>query len=267
MKNLLRFACTVALSLSAASANAHDLWLKPSSTVLSGTDTWVTVDAAVSNEKFYFNHAALRLDGLQISAPDGTQAEPANASQGKLRSTFDLQLSQAGTYRIAVVNDGVFARWQENGQPKRYFGKADGLNAAVPAKAENLTITQRLGRVETFVTAGKPSAIADQSKGLSLQPITHPNDLYSGEAAAFRLMLDGKPAAGVKVTVVADGSRYRDNVNETTYTSDSKGEFKVTWSHPGLYWLQAEYDDKLVTVPQASTRHLSYSATLEVLPL
>ena len=95
----------------------------PSSTVLSGADSWITVDAAVGNDKFHFNHAPLRLDGLAVTAPDGSAAEAENLNRGKLRSTFDLQLKQSGTYRVAVVNDGVFARWKEDGKPKRYFGK------------------------------------------------------------------------------------------------------------------------------------------------
>src|SRR3546814_21075036 len=115
MKPAIRIAATLALALPAA-AHAHDLWMLPSSTVLSGTDNWITVDAAVGNDKFYFNHAALRLDNLVIVAPDGKPAEAQNVNRGKLRSTFDLQLNEAGTYSIAVVNDAVFARWKQNGQ-------------------------------------------------------------------------------------------------------------------------------------------------------
>lgn len=40
------------LALAALSAQAHDMWFKPSSTVLSKSD-WVTVDAAVSNDVFF----------------------------------------------------------------------------------------------------------------------------------------------------------------------------------------------------------------------
>lgn len=32
-------------------------------------------------------------------------------------------------------------------------------------------------------------------------PVTHPNDLVNGEAATFQMLLDGKPAAGLEVTV------------------------------------------------------------------
>src|SRR3546814_144528 len=96
MKTVARLVAALALALPAA-AHAHDLWMLPSSTVLSGTDNWITVDAAVSNDKFYFNHAPLRLDNLQIQAPDGQPAEARNINKGKLRSTFDLHLDKAGT--------------------------------------------------------------------------------------------------------------------------------------------------------------------------
>ena len=166
--------------------------------MLSGADSWITVDAAVGNDKFHFNHAPLRLDGLAVTAPDGSAAEAENLNRGKLRSTFDLQLKQSGTYRVAVVNDGVFARWKEDGKPKRYFGKPEGMAQAVPAKADELEVSQSLGRVETFVTAGKPSAVKPVGRGLELAPVTHPNDLYAGETATFQMLLDGQPAPDLK---------------------------------------------------------------------
>lgn len=264
MKYAVKIAAALALCLPAA-GHAHDIWLKPSSTVLSGSGSWITVDGAVSNDKFYFNHAPLRIDNLQIVAPDGTQVEPENVSRGKLRSTFDLQLSQTGTYRVAVVNDGVFASWKEDGKPKRYFGKADGLAAAVPAQAADLSVTQSMGRVETFVTAGKPSGIKPTGRGLELLPVTHPNDLYADEEATFRMTLDGEPVADLELTLIADGSRYRDKIGEVALTTDKKGEFKVKWEQPGLYWLHTEREDAEVSVPQASKRRLSYVATFEVL--
>ncbi|MBV7486784.1 DUF4198 domain-containing protein [Bordetella sp. BOR01] len=264
MKTAVRIAAALALALPAA-AHAHDLWVLPSSTVLSGTGNWITVDAAVSNDKFYFNHAPLRLDNLAILAPDGKPAEAQNLNRGKLRSTFDLQLGEAGTYRIAVVNDGVFARWKQDGQPKRYFGKADGLAAALPAQAQDVEISESVGRVETFVTAGKPSALKPVGKGLELVPVTHPNDLYTGETATFQMMLDGKPAADLAMTIVPGGSHYRDKVGEIEVKTGQDGKFQVQWPQPGLYWVEARTEDDKTSVPKASKRRLSYVATLEVL--
>jgi len=260
-----RFAASLALALPLA-AQAHDLWLLPSSTVLSGQDAWITVDAAVSNDKFYFNHAPLRLDGLAIAAPDGSAAQAENIGNGKLRNTFDLQLRQSGTYRVAVVNDGVFARWKDaDGKPRRYFGKPEGLAQAVPAKAQDLQVSQSLGRIETFVTLGKPSAPAPVGKGLELVPVTHPNDLYAGEAATFEFRIDGQPAAGLEVNVVPGGARYRDKVDEIPLTTGKDGRVQVTWPQPGLYWIEASTEDDKTTVARASKRRLGYSGTVEVL--
>ena len=196
--------------------------------MLSGADSWITVDAAVGNDKFHFNHAPLRLDGLAVTAPDGSAAEAENLNRGKLRSTFDLQLKQSGTYRVAVVNDGVFARWKEDGKPKRYFGKPEGMAQAVPAKADELEVSQSLGRVETFVTAGKPSAVKPVGRGLELAPVTHPNDLYAGETATFQMLLDGQPAPDLEMTIVAGGIRYRDQVGEIKAKTDKDGKFSVS---------------------------------------
>lgn len=264
MKTAIRFAAALALSLPAI-VHAHDTWMVPSSTVLSGTGNWITVDAAVGNDKFYFNHAPLRLDNLVIVAPDGQTVQPENTSRGKLRSTFDLQLTEAGTYRIAVVNDGVFARWKEDGKPKRYFGKADGLAQAIPAQAQDLEISESVGRIETFATAGKPSPIKSTGKGLELVPVTHPNDLYAGETATFQLILDGKPAANLEVNIVPGGSRYRDKVGEIALKTGKDGKFEIKWAEPGLYWLEARTEDDKTTVDKAAKRRLSYVATLEVL--
>jgi len=264
MKSAAKLAAALALCLPFA-AQAHDVWIVPSSTVLSGTDSWITVDAAVGNDKFYFNHAPLRLDGLTVTAPDGNAAEAENINRGKLRSTFDLQIKQAGTYRVAVVNDGVFARWKEDGKNKRYFGKVEGMAQAVPAKADELEVSQSLGRVETFVTAGKPSALKPVGRGLELAPVTHPNDLFTDEAATFQMLLDGKPAADLEVNVVPGGSRYRDKVGEIQLKTDQDGKFSVKWPQPGLYWIEAGVEDAKVTVPQAKKRRLSYAGTVEVL--
>jgi uncharacterized GH25 family protein len=261
---LLGFAVAVCLPMA---SHAHKAWLMPSATV-STVDQWITVDAAVSNDLFYFNHNPLRLDSLAITAPNGSAVTPQNASTGKYRSTFDVHLEQNGTYKLAVVNQGLFANYEENGATKRWRGTAERFAAEVPANAKNLQVSENMGRVETFVTAGKPTtdALKATNKGLELVPVTHPNDLYAGEAATFRFLLDGKPAAGLPVTVVAGGTRYRDQQGELKITSDAQGQISVTWPAPGMYWLEATLQDQKTSAPQAKQRRASYVATFEVLP-
>ena len=110
MKRISLLAALIAAAIP-FSALAHKQWLVPSSTVLAGTDPWITVDAAISNALYYPDHNPMRLDNVVITAPDGSTHKPQNPATGKYRSVFDVQLAQQGTYRIANVNAGVTARW------------------------------------------------------------------------------------------------------------------------------------------------------------
>lgn len=237
---ITRFALA-ALTFTALPLLAHRQWMLPSSTVLSGADPWVTVDAAVSNELFYFDHVPMRPVGLTIIRPDGTKGEAENLATGKYRSTFDVHLTQPGTYKIANVSTTVFATWDDNGTPKNWRGTAEAFEREVPKNAKDLKTSRMSNRVELFVTSGKPTAKALEltGVGLELAPDTHPNDLVAGEAAKFRLMLDGKPAANLEVTVIPGGIRYRNQLHEQKITTDAEGRFSVTAKEPGMYWINA----------------------------
>jgi uncharacterized GH25 family protein len=263
----LKLATLTLAALLPVAGHAHKAWLLPSATV-STVDQWITVDGAVSNDLFYFNHVPLRVDALTITAPDGSKIQPQNSATGKYRTTFDVHLQKNGTYRIAIANAGLNASYEENGQMKRWRGSAAEFAKAVPANAQKLRVSESASRIETFVTAGKPTtdALKLTNVGLELAPVTHPNDLYAGDEATFALMLDGKPAANLPVTIVAGGTRYRDAQEEIEVKTDAQGKFSVTWPAPGMYWLETEFQDDKTSIPQATQRRVSYVATFEVLP-
>jgi len=283
MKRTTLLAALIAAALP-FSAVAHKQWLLPSSTVVAGNDVWVTVDAAVSNQLYYPDHVAMRLDNVTIATPDGSILQPQNPATGKYRSVFDVPLAQEGTYRIANVNRGLSARWDtpESLAAARDKPAAGGMGGArggflrnatpedlatkIPKDAQNLVVTEGMGRVETFITKGEPSSVAAIGKGLELVPVTHPNDLFAGEEATFKLMVDGKPASGLEVEIVRGATRYRNAQDEIKATTGADGSFTVTWPEAGMYWLEASTTDDKASAPQASQRRLSYVATLEVLP-
>jgi uncharacterized GH25 family protein len=264
---LVRAALAAALLLPFA-AQAHKMWIVPSATVVSSDDAWVTVDAAISNDLYYPDHFPAQLDQLTITAPDGTAVKPENPWTGKYRSAFDLPVPQKGTYRIALVNQGLFASYEVDGQKKRWRGKADELKTGIPANAKNVQVSEMASRVETFVTQGKPGgdALKPTGKGLELVPVTQPNDLVTGEKATFQLLLDGKPAADLKVTAIAGATRYRNAQGEQDTQTDKDGRFSFTFADPGMYWVNASSEDGKTSVKEAKQRRVAYTATLEVLP-
>ncbi len=247
-------------------AQAHRQWMVPSATVLSGEDPWVTVDAAVSNELFHPDHRPMRLEGVTVTAPDGAAGKIENASTGQYRSTFDVHLTQPGTYRIAASGQMLSARYKLDGVDKMWRGAAEGMSREIPAGATDVKLSQNQTRNETFVTRGKPTdgALKPSGQGLELAPVTHPNDIVAGEAATFRLLLDGKPAAGVEVTSLPGASRYRSAPGEIKVKTGADGAFTLTWPEAGMWWVNASVRDEKGSVPGAA-RNAAYTATFEVL--
>ncbi|WP_294330659.1 DUF4198 domain-containing protein [uncultured Sphingomonas sp.] len=285
------FAVAAVAALAAPAAIAHRMWLLPSSTVVSGTDNWVTVDAAVSNDLFYFDHRPLGVLPV-ITQPDGSEGKAEHHNVGQFRATFDVHLTQQGTYRIAVVNQGVFGRYTLNGETKmipRGTTKAQ-LASVIPAGATDVQTSEMLARNEIFVTQGAPTntVFKPTGQGIELVPVTHPNDLVSNEPATFQFLLDGKPAAGLYVTTILGNGRYRAAQKQLDLRTDAQGKVTIKWPEAGMYWINvtptAPQPEGEGPRPQAqgaaarpamggpqgmagvsSGRRVSYTTTLEVL--
>ena len=266
MKKSLALLTLAAVLAAPMAAQAHRAWMAPTSTVLSGNDAWVAFDAGMSNGVFIPDHAAMRMNGLTVTAPDGALVQPEHLMQGQYRTTFDVHLTQNGTYKIANVMNGFMASYTLDGEQKRWRGSAAEFPAALPQGATDVRATRTSNRIETFVTLNNPTdtVFVPTNEGLELIPVTHPNDLVAGEAATFTLLNDGQPAAGLDVTVARGGLRYRDNPEESTVKTGPDGTFSVTWPEPGMYWLNAAVrSEGQGDQPGANAQ---YVAVVEVLP-
>ena len=266
MKKLSAAVAFIAALALPFSASAHRAWIAPTATVLSGDDAWVGFDAGMSNGVFIADHAAMNLSGLTITAPDGTTATPENQHRARYRASFDLHLTQQGTYKVANVISGVGGSYLLNGERQRFRATTADWASEIPAGATEVTVSRSAMRVETFVTLGTPTetAFAPTGRDLEMVPVTHPNDLVAGEAATFRLLRDGRPAPGLEVTIARGGTRYRNAPEEMTVATGADGSFTVTWPQAGMYWMNASVRT------EASGDQLAYSAqyngVVEVLP-
>lgn len=270
-KSVLAAAGMAVLLVSLTSpAEAHRRWLLPSTTVLAGEEETVTVDAAISNNLFGFDHHAMPLDDVSITAPDGQTVQPAIIGSGKYRSIFDVPLKQQGTYRIASISDGMMGSYELDGQRKRWRGTRAEMAAAIPANATNVRTFENVARVETFVTLGAPNETALQpiGRGIEMVPVTHPNDLVTSEPAQMRFLVDGQPAAGLEVEFVQGGTKYRDEAGSRMLVADADGVVTLEAAEPGMYYLEAANGgDQEQGAGDAMARRMSYTAVLEFLPL
>ncbi|ODU81640.1 DUF4198 domain-containing protein [Novosphingobium sp. SCN 63-17] len=154
------------------------------------------------------------------------------------------------------------------GEPRRMIDPAHIVAsvADIPAGATDLDLSQNQSRNEFFVTAGEPTQTVLQStgKGLEMVPVTHPDDLVTTEPGKFRFLVDGKPAAGLKVEFVPNAQRFRDGDHAQSVTAGADGEVTVKWPVAGFYWVNASLTDDKPTAPRATKRRMMYTATLEV---
>ncbi|HEY7884060.1 MAG TPA: DUF4198 domain-containing protein, partial [Cellvibrionaceae bacterium] len=225
------------LMLLPLSSHAHRAWILPGATVLSSDDPWVTFDAAISNDIFHADYFPMRVDSVQVLSPAGNNAELQNVHTGKYRTNFDLNLTERGTYRVFTASQGLRARWEtEAGEHRGWPGRGEsyseeGFAKNVPANAKNLQVTEFSRRMETFVTAGAPTeeVLKPSGKGLELVALTHPNDLFSGEAAQFQFVINGEPAVGATVEIIPGGMRYRNSQDALELVTDAAGKITVKW--------------------------------------
>lgn len=267
MKKFIAVALLTAGMGTVSQAHAHRAWMLPSATVLAGDTAWVTMDGAISNSLFYFEHHPLNLDQLEIVDPDGEPVEAQNKASGKYRSVFDTELKKDGTYTFEIRYSGLVGMYKLNDKPVRWRGSADEVKD-IPEDAKGLRLFEVDNLMQVFVTKGAPTneTFRTQGVGLEMVPVTHPNDLFAGEVSEFRFLVDGEPAEDLNVVLIRDGIRYRDQVDEIQLKTDAGGGISVEWETPGMYWLEAELEQP-GTRSDTTKRRMSYSATVEVLPL
>ncbi|TFW17395.1 DUF4198 domain-containing protein [Duganella callida] len=274
MKKSLIALALAGLSLVTLSAQAHKPYLLPSSTeVEPGRDgtAWVTVDAAVA-ENLFDPDFTLKLDGLVITAPDGSTLQPENVGNGKRRTTFDLKLAKPGTYKLALVSANVMGSYKDKeGNTKRFRATEETLSKEVPADATEVKVSRMQSRLETFVSTGTPdlNVFKPTGVGLEMVPVTHPTELRAGEQATWRFLVDGKPAANQGVSLTPGGVKYRGTLGEIRQTTNDKGELTLTLPAAGAYMVSTAWPNVARVEgqpPQMVPRRLSYSAVVEILP-
>jgi hypothetical protein len=269
MKTMHKTVLALALASIALSAQAHRPWLLPNNTFIEAKEVFVTIDGAISDQLFEFDHLPLRLDGATLVDPDGAAAPLPAATMGKVRSSVDVKLPKEGTYKVSMVSVNTMGSYKVNGEQKRFRGTEEAFAKEVPPGATDVTRSSTHVRLETFVTANKPSmgAFKPTGEGLEMIPLTNPTELRAGETARMRFTLDGKPLANQPFSLIPGGVRYRGVLGEVRLVTDAKGEAAIKLPSANQYWLGVSYpNDQRKGPPENGAKRYSYTATLAVLP-
>ena len=264
MKTMNKTVLAVILASVAAGASAHHPWMMPTTTFIEAKEAQVTIDGAISDQLFEYDTNTLKIESAMVTDPDGVSSAIPTPIVGRFRSSADVKLPKDGTYKISMVQTNAMGSYKLNGEMKRFRG-----NDALPEGATDISRSTSTTRIETFVTANKPSmgAFKATGEGLEMIPLTNPTELRAGETARMRFTLDGKPLANQPFSLIPGGVRYRGVLGEIRLVTDAKGEAAITLPAANQYLLGVSYpNDQRKGPPENGAKRYGYTATLAVLP-
>jgi len=271
-------------------AAAHTPYLKPMT--FGPNRTFVTVEAGVSGGNFFVSDFPIRGEGdYWVTTGANAPVKAASVTMLKETAVIEVALPTEGTYRISTgQRAGRSSKYAKingawlmiraagaPGQPPRPAPPAGATppvpagpprfieEAAVPAGAETM-VSQGFATSETYVTRGAPDrgALKATGKGLEVEPITHPNEAFAGEAFKFRLLDNGQPAAGASFTIVRGGDAYAEKRYLYSGVAPTDGAVAVTFDQPGSYVLEARYPVRPEGARDPLPRNNTYTLTFEV---
>lgn len=249
----------IASALLSFTATAHVPYLAPES--FEPIRGWVSLEASFA-DKFFVPEAKFDHSEFQIVTPAGTLEKPAEQQAVRSRIVLEHQLTQEGSYRFSsgVREGAVFRSWQQNGKTinSRDPKQQPPAGVALTAHFQSITLA------ETYVSKGKPTATALKpwGKGLELEFMSHPNDLYINQPVQARLWFEGKPLANSELHIY----RAMGNVEPvpSKVTSNARGEISFEVADAATYLLLARHRAAAPAGAKAPTYSYSYSAVVEI---
>jgi len=240
------------VSLLAHNVSAHDRWILPNefNTSAEGEKgVWITSDVTAGNQVFVFDKP-FGSEDIEIITPQGKKEYPSSSYRGGRKSVFDYQLTQPGTYRFQKeVSAKYYSKYKVKGSEKEIHTRVDksATKTMMPKGAYDLQGALYISRVETYVTLNKPNKEAFKPTGeyLELLPITHPADIIENNETEFKMIFKGNAVKDVEVSIVREGTLYRNQIEAIEVSSNSQGIIKFTPPKAGRYLLHATYEKAL----------------------
>ncbi|EYC52471.1 hypothetical protein AZ34_16340 [Hylemonella gracilis str. Niagara R] len=257
-------ALTCACLMLAGAAQAHTPYLLPMSFDVA-PDAVLSVDAGYA-EKFFLSEVGFGDTRFTLTTPDGSVLPFGEVHQLKSRTVAEQKLPGAkGTYRLStgVRLGSIFRSWEQDGKVEI---SRDG-NKTPPPGVKLLSHYQSHSVSEAYVTAGAPNkrALEPAQQGLEIVPITHPNDLFTGEKFEFTVLFDGKPLSGQTVDIYRSPMDLGSEHTSDSAKTDAQGRIAYAMTEPGVYLALVRYRGAAPKGAAAPMYGYNYTLTFRVL--
>lgn len=252
-----------------STAQAHNVWVKPSGNALEASDQQLfSVDVSRSETPFIaaYNHG---VKNLSVLAPSGNQASYSAAFSGATKESFEVKLAEHGTYLLQTAPTTVYLSTYKNkaGEEQRGVFAKDELDK-IPGGAKLLDTVEMKIISTSYVSLGKDSTISSKlyNNGFALVPLTHPNKVKVGETFKVQALLNGKPSESDSISVINNNQYFKQTLIFKP-TKLENGIYEVTFSNPGQYLVSAAANVAIDNKTKADSRTYSTNISLRVLDL
>ena len=236
----------------------HQQWILPNFFYTNDESPWLGVEHTSGDQRFVSGHGSGTL--LSISHPEGWRIQPSSIFVGQTRTVAEMELTEAGTYRIETDHPVQYVTEIEVDGKKRWVGKSKDQ---LPGK-KILQSAHRWSQTTTFVTVKKYTKRVLKATGafLEIVPVTHPNKIFVGKLFVVRVLSRGQLVPGQKVQVYSE----MDSGHDATLTTvtDANGECELIFPSPGRYLLTANLRQDAKDSSRANIDVFNVSMLVEV---
>lgn len=253
------FGIAIAAMVQSSGVSAHVPYLTPES--FEPIRDWVSLEASFA-DKFFVPEAKFDQSEFLVYLPTGGKESPKEQAMVRSRTVLEHQLTEEGSYRFSTGQryGAVFKSWIENGKTINSRDPEAQPPQGIPLSAHFQSVTL----AETYVSKDKPTSqvLAPHGKGLEIEFISHPNDLYIEQTIKARVLFEGKPLVNSKVFLHQGGQL--DSEQRHTLTTSAQGEIEFSVTEAATYLLLARHRAKAPATAKAPEYSYSYSAVIEI---
>jgi uncharacterized GH25 family protein len=222
-------------------------------------DGEVRLEAAFAST-FFTPAVGLPAD-MTLLYPDGTQFTFDRVESTGQVTTARANVAAHGTYRVSTGERmGAISTMVADNGAWRQLAQGE----TPPAGIETRTL-QTVTVADTYVSVGAPSrTVVDRHIGaLALHPVTHPNQILTGQGFLVELLFNGAPFPNMPVVLYENGDI--DTDVGTYFVTDASGRATVTFSTPGRYVIAARHRGEAPAGSEAQVRSYTTTLTFEVI--
>lgn len=259
LRSLLPVTAALAVCLVAGYSQAHQQWLAPNTFRASGENLWISFDHTFGDQRFQPASGPGGYYSWWITGPDGLRRQVPFLFIGKTRTTGEVELKEAGTYRLEGVESMSWSKLKIDGEAQWQPGTRSDY-----ADYEVESSRYYFQKAVSYVTLESASqeALASTGEPLEILLVDHPNEWSAGEKLRIKVLASGKPVRQQSVKIFTEHTEGHDE--EASCTTDRQGACAITAPATGRVLLLTSIEGDTPTPVGTDGYHYSVSVLLEM---